>query len=209
MHLAILGAGSVGGTLGRRWAQAGHRIHFGVRSPDGAKTKRLLADIGDSAVAGTVRDAVEEAPVVVLATPWSAARSVIDQAGDLTGKVLIDCINPIGAVSSGSIQSATDSGAEQIAEWAAGADVVKAFNTTGWENMANPLYGDQRATMFYCGAERAKSTVHQLIEEIGFEAIDVGDLKMARHLESMALVWIMLARCGSLGADVAFKLLRR
>jgi predicted dinucleotide-binding enzyme len=87
---------------------------------------------------------------------------------------------------------------------------VKAFNTTGAENMAEPVYGEQRTTMFICGDdEMAKGAAAQLAEELGFEVVDAGGLSAARHLESLALLWIHLARVAGLGRDIAFRLLRR
>ncbi len=102
------------------------------------------------------------------------------------------------------------SGAEQIAAWAPRAKVVKAFNTTGAENMAAPVYDGQASTMFICGDdEMAKAAAAQLAEELAFEVIDVGGLSAARHLENLALLWIHLARVSGLGRDIAFRLMRR
>ena len=89
-------------------------------------------------------------------------------------------------------------------------DRVKAFNTTGAENMADPNYNGLAATMFICGDdELGKGATAQLAEELGFEVIDAGTLAAARHLENLALLWIHLARVTGLGRDVAFRLLRR
>ena len=88
----------------------------------------------------------------------------------------------------------TTSGAEQIAQWGVGAHVVKAFNTTGWQNMANPLYGSQGLTMLLCGDKaEPKRVVAVLANQLGFEPVDVGPLKSARYLEALAMLWIDMA----------------
>ena len=71
-----------------------------------------------------------------LTTLWGAAEQAIANAGDLTGKIVVDCTNPIGA--DGLLVGTTTSAGESVAGWATGASVVKAFNTTGSDNMANP-----------------------------------------------------------------------
>src|SRR5438477_11731912 len=93
MQIGIIGAGNVGGTLGRAWAKKGHDICFGVRHPQDDKTRRLLQSIGPKAQAGTVAEAAAFGEVVVLATPWPATEAAIRAAGDLRGKTVIDCTN--------------------------------------------------------------------------------------------------------------------
>ena len=94
--------------------------------------------------------------------------------------------------------------------WAPTARVVKIFNTTGVENMAAPTYGDQAATMFYCGDDEAACAVAaRLAADLGFDAVSAGPLRNARLLESLALLWITLAMGQGGGRGIAFKLLRR
>jgi len=145
----------------------------------------------------------------VLATRWEAAQSLLESIGDWTGRILIDCTNPITPDLQLAVGTTT-SAAEQIAGWAQGAYVVKAFNSTGWNNMANPVYHGERITMFICGDNaRAKDIVTGLAEDLGFEVVDAGALTVARFLEPLALLWIHLAIVQNLGRDIAFKLLRR
>jgi predicted dinucleotide-binding enzyme len=156
-----------------------------------------------------VREAAAGADVVVFAVPWGAAQSAIEAAGDLTGKVVVDCANPIAPGLQLAL-GATTSGGEQVAAWAKGARVVKAFNTTGAENMANPVYGGEPTAMPICGDEAdAKAKVGELVQALDFEPLDVGPLSAARLLEPFALVWIRLARAQGLGPNIAFKLVRR
>ncbi len=140
MQLAVIGAGSVGGTLGKRWAKVGHAVTFGVRDPAEAKVVALVRESGPTAKANPVLDAARQAAVVVLTVPWDSVQDALRAAGDLRGKILIDCTNPLAMTQEGLRQGPvighTTSAAEQIAQWAEGAQIVKAFNTTGWQNMA-------------------------------------------------------------------------
>jgi hypothetical protein len=210
MRIGIIGAGNVGGTLGRGWARKGHEVMFGVRQPKAPKTRTLLEQIGGSVKAGTVAEAAAFASAVALATPWHATRDALRSAGDLTGKVLLDCTNPLKADFSGLEVGHTTSGAEQVAAWAKGAGVVKIFNSTGFENMANPQYGGEAATMFFAGDHAgAKRIAAQLARDLGFDPVDAGTLANARLLEPLAMLWIYLAVAQKQGSGIAFKLLRR
>ena len=95
MKIGIIGAGNVGGTLGKAWAGVGHHVKFGVRNPANEKVLSVLKGCGPNASAGPVKEAAAFGAVVVLTTPWDGAKSAIESAGDLTDKVLIDCTNPL------------------------------------------------------------------------------------------------------------------
>ena len=210
MKIGIIGSGNVGGALGTRWAQAGHRVIFGSRNPASDDMRQLAASAGSTARAASFREALDAAELLLLATPWPATRTVVEGLGDLAGKVLIDATNPLLPNLSGLECGTTTSGAEQVAGWARGAKVVKAFNTVGFNIMANPAFGPERPVMFYCGDDAAaKQTVGPLVEQLGFEAIDAGPLSQARLLEPFALLWISLAYAQGQGREIAFKLLRR
>jgi predicted dinucleotide-binding enzyme len=144
MKIAIIGAGNVGGTLGRIWAAKGHEVAFGIRRPNDAKVQALVTATGKRARAASVKDAVTGADVVVLATPWSATEAAIKEAGELRGKVVVDATNPLKADLSGLAIGHSTSAAEQVAGWAPGARVVKAFNTIGAVHMADPLWDAAR-----------------------------------------------------------------
>jgi len=211
MKIAVLGVGNVGGTLGKAFASTGHNIFFGVRNPEDKKDKKLIDSIGsNNASVGTVVDAVHSADVVVLATPWNAARAALQSAGNLTDKIVIDCTNPLKEDLSGLVIGHTTSAAEQVAQWAVGVKVCKAFNQTGFQNMANPRFDSDNAVMFVCGDDsNSKKIVLRLAEQIGFEAIDAGELSVARLLEPLAMLWIHLRYKANMGADFAFGILRR
>jgi len=210
MKIAIVGAGNVGGTLGRGWATKGHEILFGVRHPNDPKFAGLLDSVEGRAKVLPLAEACADAVVVVLASPWPTVPDVLHKAGDLSDKILIDCNNPLNPdLKSLSIGTTTSAG-EMIARWASGAKVVKCFNTIGAARMADPIINGIPITMPYCGDDDdAKSVVHTLAAELGFDPIDVGKLSMSRVLEPVALLWITLAIHGGWGTDFAVQLLRR
>ena len=209
MNIGIIGSGNVGGTLGMAWAGRRHQILFSY-SREPKKLEGLVASAGPNASAGSPAEAAQLGEVVVLAVPWPAVDDALQAAGSLAGKILIDCTNPLTSDLSGLELGHTTSAAEEIARRASGARVVKAFNSIGAANMANPVFGSQRATMFFCGDDAAaKTIVARLVEEIGFEPVDAGALAIARLLEPLAMLWIHLAYARGMGPDFAFKLIQR
>lgn len=202
MKLAIIGAGNVGGSLGKRFQDIGHNVKWGV--PNSADAKYAQLDASD---VGTV---VRDAAVVILAVPWTAAERAVKSLGSLDGKILVDVTNPVAADFSGLVELPGTSGAEKIAGGAPQARVVKAFNTVGNNVMDDPAFGTNRASMLVAGDDSgAKSVVMNLASEIGFEPTDAGPLNMARYLEAFAWVWITLAVKQGLGREIAFQLMKR
>lgn len=209
MKIAIIGAGNVGGTLGRRWAALGHDVVFGVRDPAREKYKSLVTQTGGRARLATNQEACADAAAVLIATPWSTTQAALAECGSLVGKVLIDATNPLGADLKLTIGH-SDSGGEQVARWAPGARVVKAFNTTGFNIMEDPVIQNQHGVMFVAGDDpAAKSVAIDLANAIGFEAVDAGALDSSRMLEPLAQLWIHCAYRQGLTRDYAFHLLRR
>jgi NADPH-dependent F420 reductase len=214
MKIAVIGAGNVGGTLGKRWAQAGHEVVFGARDPKEAKIAALVRESGPSARAASVPEAARQATVVVLSVPWENARDAVAAAGDLRGRILIDATNPLPLTPEGLRQGLvighTTSGGEEIARWAEGARVVKAFNTTGWQNLADPEYGSQGLSMLLCGDDAdAKKVTVDLARQLGFQPVDVGPLRSARYLEALAMLWIDMAVLRGFGTDFGFQVVKR
>ena len=209
MKISILGAGNVGGTLGKSWANKGHEVFFGVRHPDDEKTQDLIKDIGNNAQAGTNSEAIAFSNIIVLALPWQVVPKVLE-AADFSDKIIIDVTNPLTPDFSGLEIGFDTSGAEKVAQWAEGAKVFKSLNQTGWENMANPIYEGKATAMLVCGDdEAAKKTVLQLVSDIGFEAVDAGKLEVARLIEPFGMTWIHLAIEQELGRDWALQIVRR
>lgn len=201
MSIAILGAGRVGTTLGRRFVEAGHDVCYGVRDPGDPKHASVPGAVM------SIVDTAARADLVVLTTSWVGAEATLRAAGDLTGKVLVDATNPIGP---GMVltHGTTDSGAEQVSRWVPGARVVKAFNSVGMEIMANPRFGDARSVMWLCGDDDAACVaVMRLATDIGFEPVRLGPLARARFIEPAALVWITAS--AKLGREFSWGVLRR
>lgn len=210
MKIATIGTGAVGGTLGRRWAEVGHEVYFGARDPASEEVQALMQRCPQGVQVGTVQEAVPGADVVLLAVPWNQAQPVLQSVGDLNQKILLDCINPLLPDLSGLELGLTTSAAEQLAAWFPAARVVKAFNTLSAATMEDPAYGDQRASMFYCGDDaEAKATTRELTEQLGFQAIDCGPLRLARQLEPFAMLYVHLAVFEGWGGDCAFSIMKR
>lgn len=159
--IAVFGAGNVGGALARIWSGKGHQVVYGLPDPGKADTGGIPAMSN--------REAAATADVVVLCVPWAKAEESIQAAGDLAGKVVVDCLNPLEPDLSGLAIGCKTSAAEMVAGWAKGARVVKAFNTIGAVNFGNAQFGAQRADGFYCGDDAAaKDLVKGLIDEAGW-----------------------------------------
>ncbi len=213
MKLAIIGAGNVGGTLGIAWAEkAGHEVFFGVRNPSSDKMQAVIRKLAGKAQAGTPAQAAAFAEFIVLTTPWNAAEATIRSMGDLSGKIILDATNPLAMGPDGlSLEIGHSiSAGEKVQGWAKGASVFKTLNTTGFGNMADPVFHGVKSVMFVAGDDAAnKPKVIGLVAALGFEVVDAGPLRNARLLEAHAMLWIDLAVKQGLGRDFAFAIVRR
>lgn len=209
MRIAVVGIGHVGGALGTGWARAGHEVIFGARNPESKDAQNLISQSTGKASVASVQDAIAKAEVVALAIPWTAVPEALKSiALALPGNILIDCTNP--ATVFPAVDHSAGSGGEQVARLVPNARVVKAFNTTGFENMQNPKYGEGTVTMFYAGDDaEAKKVVHGLAKDLGFDPIDAGGLRNSHALEILASVWGNLAYAQKMGRGIAFRLMRR
>lgn len=198
----------MGSGLAKSWAK-NHKILLGSRDPN--KGKAIAQTIGPNVSGGTVAEAAAFGETVVLATPWAATADALKAAGPLTGKVLIDCTNPLAPDGKSLVLGTVTSGAEVIAKLAPGAKVVKAFNHLFAQTIhTNPRFGTQNATMFYCGNDTAaKISVAALAKEMGFDPVDVGPLQSARYLEPLAQLCRQIAYGLAMGTDFAIKVVRR
>jgi predicted dinucleotide-binding enzyme len=188
IKIAVLGAGNIGGTLGRKWIAAGHQVVFGVNNPDGEKARKLRGDLGDRAVIHTTAEALATNPdVVVLAIPGPAMDATIAQYADqFDGKIIIDTANKMGA-------SAPDSFAA-LQQHTPHARIYRAFNTLGWENFANPLFDGIPADLFFCGTDgEPRATVEQLISDIGLQPVYLGGVEQVGVVDSLLGLWFALA----------------
>jgi predicted dinucleotide-binding enzyme len=152
------------------------------------------------------------AEVVFLATPFQANEEVLrGVASELAGKVLVDCTNPVGPGLRHGLES-RESGSQVVQALVPAARVVKAFSIYGFENLEDsryPAYPVEPAMML-CGDDAAaKSTVAELIAQLGWEPLDVGGLEQALHLEHMTLLWVRMVRANGASPHVVWARLRR
>lgn len=190
--IGVIGAGSVGLAVGSALQRAGHDVVYGLRA--GSSSAADVQAAGGKAV--SLAEAAAR-PVLLLAVPGSAVADSVRALGDLAGKVLIDATNSFGPGQGGAALQALVPAAK----------VVKAFNTTGAENMGDARRLAQVPVMPLCGDDvGARQLVTALVRDVGFEPLDVGPIKNADLLETLARLWVTVAR-GS-GRDWAFSLTR-
>jgi len=173
------------------------------------KVRELLDSAGPNARAECIEDLVRKVDVVVLAVPYSTLRAVVSSLGPMRNAILVDASNPIAPVMRLAVGHST-SGAEQLSNWLPGTPIVKAFNTTGYENLADADFGNERPTMFICGDDsKANGIVAVLANDLGFDPVITGPLIHARYLEPMAMLWIDMAMKQGMGRDIAFRLIKK
>ncbi len=189
--IAIIGTGEVGGALGPEFAAQGHTIVYGSREPDRRSVRSLVARTGAGASATTPAKAVVGADVVVLAVPGLLVEEITRGLGDLSGKIIIDPTNPLERSIRRFRHAVDTSNAEIIQTAAPDARVVKAFNTLNWTTMVDPTLAGGPVSIPIVGDDAAaKRFVSNLVEGMGLEPIDLGDLEHARWVEGMLILWI-------------------
>jgi predicted dinucleotide-binding enzyme len=155
-------------------------------------------------------EAAQNAEIIVLSTSWQSTEEAVRTCGNLQGKTIIDCTNPLKSDFSGLEVGFSPSGGEFISEWAHGADVFKAMNQIGARLMDAPCFGGTiKPVLFVCGEGKQKASVILLVEQLGFTVIDAGELKTARLLEPFGMLWIHLALTQKVPGDFAFALLAK
>lgn len=205
MRVAIIGSGNVGGAIARGLKGKGHTVILGARDPLAADVAVLAAET-DSSVA-LPAEAAGRADVIVLALPWAAAEMAVKALGGLPGKIVIDCMNPLGMVGGalGLTVGHTTSGGEIVQSWLPEAKVVKTLNQVGAEIMAKNGQLPHRPVMFMAGDDTsAKEAAAVLLRDLGFEALDAGGITKSRILEPFAMVWINQALLRGKGRAWAF-----
>jgi predicted dinucleotide-binding enzyme len=191
MEVSVIGTGFIGGILGNALARSGQRVTFGSRRPD---TDDVAADSG--ATVASVADALSRSDTVILALPGNAvADFAAENREAIEGKLIIDATNRMGEPSSNSRSSLPT-----------GIRYARAFNTLGGENMADPVFAEGRADMFFSAPPSDRSTVEAVIEGVGLHPVYVGE-DQEDLIDSLFRLWIALAMGQGRGRRLAFKLL--
>jgi len=204
MRIAIIGTGNVGGALAKKWAGAGHQVFLGVRDVQNFKGKELLNQANISAVA--TDEAVKKSEVILIAAVPQAIAEIVKSMGDVGSKIIIDAMNSVRTKPDGYNNSF-----DALKALATGAEIVKCFNSVGFNVMADTNFNGIRADMYMAGSsERAKEVAKQLALDAGFEnCYNFGGDDKAALLEQFALCWINLAMMQGQGREMMFKLTKR
>jgi predicted dinucleotide-binding enzyme len=190
MRIAVIGKGNIGGSLGTKWRAAGHDVVYGARDGSGEGP-------GGAPVRG-IGDALKDADVVVLAVPGQVVADVVTGHGvALAGKTVIDAVNRIGAPE-------FDSRAI-IADAAPQARYVRAFNSLGWENFADPMPG---TSMFFAADPDARATAEELIRAVGLEPAFLGDATAATTVDGLLPLWFALVKQNGGNRRVALRIVQ-
>jgi predicted dinucleotide-binding enzyme len=189
MRIGFIGSGKIGGTLARLLSGVGHEVM--VSNSRGPETLAdLVEELGPKAQAGTAAEAASFGDVVVLAIPFGRYPDL--PAQELRGKVVIDT-NNYYAQRDGAFPAGPGSSSEAIAAHLEGARVVKAFNNTRWAHLRDkgrPSGADGRLAMPIAGDDdAAKQVVTSLMDEIGWDAVDLGALSEGRRQEPGTAVY--------------------
>jgi len=212
MKVGVLGSGDVGKTLAAGFAQYGHEVQLGTRTP--AKLGEWAA-ANKSVAVGTFATAAQFGELIVLAVKGTVASEVLQSAGksNLVRKTVIDATNPIAdaAPVNGVLKFFTtldESLLERLQKAFPDANFVKAFNSVGSAFMVNPQFKGGPPTMFICGNnESAKAAVREVIGRFGWEIADMGKAEAARAIEPLCILWCIPGLARNEWSH-AFKLLR-
>jgi len=197
VKIAIIGTGNVGSALARGLKKSSHAVVLGARDVTDQATKDLAAETG--AALASPAEAAKSAELVILPLPWNVAEAAVKALGDLTGKIVIDCMNPLGMIGGELALTLgyTTSAGEIVAGWLPGARVVKTLNQVGADLMADNAALPHRPVMFMAGDDsQAKAVVATVLTDLGFEPLDAGGIAKSRLLEPFGMVWINQALRG-------------
>ncbi|MFN9857539.1 MAG: NADPH-dependent F420 reductase [Pseudanabaena sp.] len=207
-----MGTGNVGAPLADRLQKLGHQVFIAARNPE-SKSVLEASKRNSELIVKSLIEAVQEAEIVFLATPFNAIETALAPVKSLLdGKILVDCTNPVGANLSHGLQSQI-SGSETVQEFVPNTHVVKAFTIYGFENFEDSTYagyGDLKPAMLIAGNNQTtKEMVSSLCSQLGWEPVDTGKLSMSLHLEHMTLLWIQMARVQGKGSGFVWAMLQR
>jgi len=192
--VAVIGTGRMGSAVGPRFAEQGHRVIYGSRSPMSDRVQELVTQTGPATTATTNADAIAKADIVALALPFSATEALIkNNGGNLDGKIIFDITNaPLKALAPGKENAVASSSGQLIQEWAPNSHVVKAFNTVGYHIVSDPGIAGGPVTVPLSGNnDVAKQRVAEIVQAMGFETADSGDIRFAHVTEGMASMYFI------------------
>ncbi|MGO4871107.1 MAG: NADPH-dependent F420 reductase [Roseiarcus sp.] len=203
MSIAILGSGNMAKGLAGIFAHAGYEVILGSREP--SRAQAAVASLGAKVRTADVKTTAAASDLIVLAVPFDAVAATIAAAGDLAGKTLVDITNPLTADYQGLTIGHTTSAAEEIQKLAPHAKIVKAFNTVFAQVLqSGGRVGGVGATVFIAGDdEAADKAVADVVRKAGLTPVQTGGLKLARYLEPLAGLNIVLGYARGLGTDIA------
>lgn len=211
MKIAFIGYGQVGSPLADHLQRLGHHVTLAANDPNSESVKKALARNANLRVA-TPKDAVTDAEVVFLATPFHANEAALNAVADeIRGKILIDCTNPVGPNLSHGLNN-VQSGSEMVQSLVPETKVVKAFTIYGFDNFEDSSYPgyNVKPVMMYCGNDLgAKKIVGELIAQLGWQPLDIGGLEQALHLEHMTLLWVRMVRVNGHSPNMVWAMLTR
>ena len=183
MRIGIVGSGRVGSALGGVWARAGNEVMFSSRHLE--NDRKLAAEIGANARAGTPQEAAQFGEVLLFAVPYSAFPDLIASLGNsIKGKVVINASNPFPQRDGQIASDARTKGAGLFdAQTMPGARLVRAFNAVGAARMASAHEAPGKIGMPIAGDDKqALEIASRLVREAGFEPVVVGGLDMGKYL---------------------------
>jgi predicted dinucleotide-binding enzyme len=187
MTYAIIGSGAIGHAIATQFARQSIDVML-ANSRGPASLVDMARSLGPNVRAVPVSDAVH-ADVVILATPFVAIPAVFEQAAasgvDWSGRLVIDASNAIEFPAFKPADLGGRLSSEIVAEAVPDARVVKAFNTVPAAKLeALPAQAGGRRVVVLSGDDAgARSQVADLIERLGYAALDLGTLRQASHLQ--------------------------
>jgi 8-hydroxy-5-deazaflavin:NADPH oxidoreductase len=201
MKIAVLGSGKIGGTLGKKWAQAGHEVCFGVRDPQKGEVKALVATPGGKIRAAGIAQAIDFGEAVLFAIPGANVDETISaNAKVLDGRLIVDAANKFGSQVM-----------HNMAAFAAStphAKVFRAFNIYGWENFAEASLSGQAGDLFFCGPDgEPRAQMEKLISDVGLNPVYVGGPEQVDVVDGVLRLWYTLVSQRKMGRRLMFKTL--
>ena len=183
MKIAILGAGNIGGTLGKKWLANGHNVIFGVRDANSPKTLQAVESAKGAAVTN-LAEAIARAEVILFSTPWVTVPEIASaNANELDGKIILDATNNFAGPVINNLSA--------LEKAAPNGKIYRAFNSLGWELFANPTVGGEQVDLFYSGPDgETRPMVERLIAEIGLQPVWIGDNDRIALVDNLGALWV-------------------